>query len=167
MRSTAELSVSAHQALGVAFLERFCRENLIIDPSVTALIDHLWRALTFKDYLAWENEKDALPITGWGGPLPHALTSRLGLPLTSRLASVSEYVTEITLSQSYGAWRPKESYRYLVLTAEAVGTTVPVETPPKLLADHAPAIHGWGEAVPENDLPQWQDAARRFCRSRE
>ena len=165
MTATTVLSIRARQALGAAVVEEFCHNARIQDRDVDAFVTHLWGLACAANLPKWEKEGNALAITGLGDPLPRALVARIGPSLAARLAGVLDLACEISMSQIYAAYRPKQSDSYLQQAIAAAGLRIGLKKLPSVLLAHEAGTDGWGEPIANGDLAVWQKAARDFIRS--
>jgi hypothetical protein len=133
-------------------VRHFCRARGIAHADIEAFCRHLEDAAIATSIVEWDAHSSGLAISGLGDPLPPPLDSVRGL---NELLCAAR---EVTASQMYAAWTPREVLAHLRETAERSGLD-PVRVVAATSALHAPDRHGWGPPLTEAERDRWSQAA--------
>jgi hypothetical protein len=141
-------SVRAASWSAAQCVRHFCRSREISHSDIEAFCQHLEDAVTAESVVAWDEQAASLRITGLGDVLPIPLDSVAGL---NQLVTAAR---EVTASQMYAAWTPKNVAKYLTEAAECSGLS-PDAVLTKAASLHRPDQHGWGPAVSPAERDRW------------
>ncbi len=154
----SKLSIRAATWLGSQCLKQYCLENNIVDERISQVCKYLEALATETDVPAWDEQGNALEITGLGDPMPPEYTSN------KELEEIISCVREISACQIYGAWKSEYTAKFLGRALYLAGLK-PTNQTFELLIIHKPLEHGWGDPVSEVTLGLWQAKASSWGQS--
>jgi hypothetical protein len=106
---------------------------------------------------AWNQQMNALELTGLGDPIPDALVEKLGAN-RDRFDHMIQAAREISASQIFGSEDRKEIHQFFVLTCDFAGVDA---TLPIVFLD-PDAGSCWGEAVSDSRVLEWTKENKRI-----
>ena len=152
-----DFSIRALHAIGIVSFVRYCARSGVSNPAIDEFVDHMWRLCHSSSLPDWDKAASHLKITGLGDPLPSEIVTQYPTQSTP-LSEAVEWLREISATQMYGAYQPRESLSCLNELMRVTGAILTDEEI-QAFGFSTPNKDGWGACVKEPLLNRWKAIA--------
>jgi len=141
----SKLSIRAATWVAASCVRRFCTVRGIESSDIEAYCAYLEQLAVVESIHEWDNAGKALVVTGLGDPLPGSLQK------FEKLDEILGFAREVSASQIYGAWVPRNVAESLSKVALLAGIN-PFKVVTSAMSLHDPGSTGWGVPARSTDL---------------